>query len=94
VNAQAFAEVLARQDEDGQQGLPLVAEGVQRFVWDSRFGPILIEIIGAQAFVNGQAVHPAEPLSAPPARQNISSDSKSYLHAARRPLSGTPTGVR
>ena len=65
MNAHAFPEVLVRQDDDGQQGLPLAADGVQRFVWESRFGPILIEIIGAQAFVNGQLVHPAEPLSAP-----------------------------
>lgn len=39
--------------------LPLAARGVQRFVWASRFGAILIEVAGDEVFVNGGKVLPA-----------------------------------
>lgn len=46
--------------ERGPQAmLSLCVDGVQRYVWESRFGPILIEVIGDDAFVNGQRVQPA-----------------------------------
>ena len=32
----------------------------QRFEWQSRFGVIVIEVIGDRSFVNGQPVEPAE----------------------------------
>jgi hypothetical protein len=31
---------------------------VQRWVWRSRFGEVLIEVVGEQVFVNGKAVVP------------------------------------
>jgi hypothetical protein len=37
----------------------LVAEGLQRVVWESRFGPVVIEVIGQQTYVNGRLVEPA-----------------------------------
>ena len=39
-----------------QPSLPLATEGVQRYVWQSAFGPILIEARDGVAFVNGQRV--------------------------------------
>ena len=33
----------------------------QRHVWHSRFGTIVIEVIGADCYVNGQRVEPAPP---------------------------------
>jgi len=53
-------EVLVLQDDSGQAPLPLAADGVQRYVWESRFGPILIEVQGGQAFVNGSRVEPVQ----------------------------------
>ena len=41
--------------------MPLEAEGVLRYVWESRFGDILIEVKDGRAYVNGQAVEPVEP---------------------------------
>jgi len=38
--------------------LSLVAEGVVRYVWQSAFGPILIEVRDGVAFVNGAPVTP------------------------------------
>jgi len=46
-------------DHDGEQmPLSLAAEGVVRYVWQSAFGPMLIEVRDGVAFVNGQAVTP------------------------------------
>ena len=53
-----FREVLLRRDRDEPE-LPLEAEGVQRYVWESAFGDILIEIIDGRIYVNGDPVTPA-----------------------------------
>ena len=60
MNAPPLAEVLVRRGEDPQVELPLSAEGVLRYVWESRFGSMLIEVEGGRSYVNGQAVEPAE----------------------------------
>lgn len=44
-----------------QPSLPLASEGVQRYVWHSRFGAMLIEVAGGEVFVNGQRVEPHVP---------------------------------
>jgi hypothetical protein len=61
VNAPLLPEVLLRPEPAAQRALPLAAEGVQRFVWESRYGPILVEVVGDRAYVNGQWVEPAPP---------------------------------
>ena len=43
----------------GEPELPLVSDGVQRYVWESSFGPILIEVFDGSVFVNGQRVESA-----------------------------------
>lgn len=58
MNAALSAEVLLRRRDDGQAALPLAAPGVQRWVWESRYGPILIEVIRGEVYVNGQWVKP------------------------------------
>lgn len=38
---------------------PLLAiESVRRYVWESRYGSILIEVLGDDVFVNGLRVEP------------------------------------
>jgi len=62
-------EVLLRSDVDSPVALPLASEGVLRYVWESRYGTILIEVAGEDVLVNGQrveryahpAMHSAEP---------------------------------
>lgn len=39
-----------------QADLPLATPGIQRWVWHSRFGSMLIETAGEEVFVNGQRV--------------------------------------
>jgi hypothetical protein len=60
VNA-LLSEVHIGQTRRDQVELPLAAEGVLRYVWESRFGPVLIEVKEGRAYVNGQAVQSAEP---------------------------------
>jgi hypothetical protein len=64
-------EILVRQQPSPQVDLPLAAEGVLRYVWESRFGTMLIEVKEGRAYVNGQAVQSLSlgplPRSMPPA---------------------------
>jgi len=60
VNAPLLAEILSRRSESAQADLPLASEGVLRYVWEGKFGSMLIEVKGGRAFVNGQPVAPAE----------------------------------
>ena len=55
MNLPIAPEVLLRAD-DSQAALPLASEGVLRWVWESRYGAILIEVIEDQVFVNGELV--------------------------------------
>ena len=57
MNAPLLREVLLLQDSR-QSPLPLATEGVERYVWEGSFGPMLIEVIEGVAFVNGQRVEP------------------------------------
>jgi hypothetical protein len=56
MNAPLLPEVLLRVAVDDQAALPLATDGVLRYVWTSRFGSILIEVIGDEVFVNGKRV--------------------------------------
>ena len=44
------------QTDDTQPALPLASDGVLRWVWQSKFGAILIEVVGPDVFINGQRV--------------------------------------
>jgi hypothetical protein len=58
VNAAVHPEVLLRVGPT-EPALPLASLGVQRFVWESRYGAILVEVAGDEVFVNGERVEPA-----------------------------------
>ncbi|MBT9549473.1 MAG: hypothetical protein AAB403_12440 [Planctomycetota bacterium] len=55
MNAPVFQEVLLRINSPGDE-LPLAIAGVLRYVWKSRYGEILIEVVGNEVFVNGSRV--------------------------------------
>ncbi len=59
MNAPLLSEVLTRRDDSSQADLPLASEGVLRYVWEGKFGSMLIEVKDGQSHVNGQAVEPA-----------------------------------
>lgn len=59
MNAPINTEVLIRAADGQQPDLLLASEGVLRYLWDSRFGAILIELKGGQVYVNGALVEAA-----------------------------------
>jgi hypothetical protein len=61
MNAPLYPERLLRLQADDQLDLSLATSGVERYVWDSRFGQMLIEVTDGRMFVNGQPVEPAPP---------------------------------
>jgi hypothetical protein len=56
MNAPLFAEVQLGNDQDPQPRLPLAAGGVARWIWEHRFGAMLIEVRGDEVWVNGERV--------------------------------------
>jgi hypothetical protein len=60
MNAPLRPDVFIRPQPSPQLDLALAAEGVQRYVWESRFGTMLIEVRNGQVYVNGSRVQAAE----------------------------------
>lgn len=58
MNAPLLPEVIRLLEASPQESLPLATEGVQRYVWESRYGAMLIEVIDGIAYVNGKEVEP------------------------------------
>lgn len=56
MNAPLMPEVLLGARPTEQPQLPLATEGVQRTVWHSAFGDMLIEACDGVAYVNGARV--------------------------------------
>lgn len=56
MNPPLLPEVLLGAQPVDQPALTLATEGVQRFVWQSAYGPMLIEVRDGAAFVNGKRV--------------------------------------
>jgi hypothetical protein len=66
MNAPLHPEVLHLLEASPQAELPLASQGVLRYVWQGRFGSMLIEIVDGVAFVNGDRV---DPIDTGPSRQ-------------------------
>lgn len=56
MNAPLLPEILIGSQPTDQPLLALATEGVQRYVWQSAFGLMLIEVRDGVAFVNGKRV--------------------------------------
>lgn len=63
-NLPLLPEVLLGAQPTDQPNLDLASEGVQRYVWHSAFGAMLIEVRDGTAFVNGARVVPMTELRA------------------------------
>jgi len=61
MNTTVFPEVRPNATDDPQPRLPLATEDVLRYVWEGKFGSMLIEVVGDKIFVNGKPVEPASP---------------------------------
>ncbi|MDO9094534.1 MAG: hypothetical protein Q8R98_24150 [Rubrivivax sp.] len=51
-------DVMLAPLETVEPSLPLASDGVRRWVWHSRYGAMLIEVIGDEVYVNQQRVEP------------------------------------
>ena len=58
MNTPLIPEILRRVKPSGQHDLPLSNEGVQRYVWESQWGVMLIEVVQDKVYVNGELVEP------------------------------------
>jgi hypothetical protein len=56
MSAPLHPEVLRPSEASSQAPLALATEGVQRYVWEGRFGAMLIEVVDGIAYVNGDRV--------------------------------------
>ena len=56
MNAPLLPEILLVRGDDRQAELPLATEGVLRYVWQHRWGSMLIEVKEGRVFVNGGLV--------------------------------------
>ena len=54
-------DVVLAEGEQLEPSLALGSDGVRRWAWHGRHGAMLIEVIGDEAFVNGQRVEPYAP---------------------------------
>jgi len=63
-NPPLLPEVQLGPQPADQPNLELASEGVQRYVWHSAFGAMLIEVRDGAAFVNGARVVPMAELHA------------------------------
>jgi len=61
MNAPLSPEVLLRRAQGQDTGLPPKGEGVSRYVWEGRYGSMLIEVLHDDVFINGQRVEPHVP---------------------------------
>ena len=56
MSAPLLTEVLIGSDASAESEVPLATVGVQRYVWQSRFGAILIAVKDGVAYVGAQPV--------------------------------------
>jgi hypothetical protein len=59
MNAPLYLEVIRHLESTQQADLPLATSGVLRYVWEHRFGEMLIEVVDGAVLVNGKRVEPA-----------------------------------
>ena len=58
MNAPLVSATLRAADPQLKPAAPLAVHGIQGYLWDSRFGAMLIEVKDGAAYVNDQRVEP------------------------------------
>lgn len=78
MNAPALTEVLLGALPGEQASLDLATEGVLRYLWQSAFGAMLIEVAGDDVWVNGQRVVPVAEVQQGP-EQEVDGRTKTHI---------------
>ena len=60
MNGPVAPEALASRDVRLQTDPPLAVDGALHYLWESRFGTMLIEVRAGRTYVNAQPVEPTE----------------------------------
>ncbi len=79
MNAPVLPEVLPGARPEDQSSLDLATEGVQRYLWQSAFGAILIEVAGGDIRVNGQRVVPIAEVQRPLDGREVDGSSETHI---------------
>jgi hypothetical protein len=79
MNARLLPEVLIGSEPADQPTLELASERVLRYVWQSAFGPMLIEVADGEVWVNGQRVVPAAEVQRASDVEKVDGLSKSHI---------------
>ena len=58
MNAPLLPAILRAADLPLKPAVPPAVQGIQSYLWDGRFGAMLIEVKDGVAYVNGQRVEP------------------------------------
>jgi hypothetical protein len=78
MNAPALTAVLLEAQPGEQPSLDLATEGVLRYLWQSAFGAMLIEVAGDDVWVNGQRVVPVAEVQYDP-EQEVDGRAKTHI---------------
>lgn len=79
MNAPMLPEVLLGVQPAEQSTLDLATEGVLRYLWQSAFGAMLIEVAGGDVWVNGQRVVPIAEVQQPPEEREVDGSMKTHI---------------
>lgn len=79
MNAPMLPHVLMRAQPADQPPLDLAAERLLRYVWQSAFGTMLIEVAGGNVWVNGQRVVPIAEIQQRPEPQEVDGLMESHI---------------
>ena len=79
MNAPVPPEVLLGVQPADQSTLDLAAEGVLRYLWQSAFGAMLIEVAGGDVWVNGQRVVPIAEVQQPLEGREVDVSMKTHI---------------
>lgn len=79
MNAPMLPEVLLGVQPADQSTLDLATEGVLRYLWQSAFGAMLIEVAGGDVWVNGQRVVPIAEVQQPLEGREVDGSMKTHI---------------
>ena len=79
MNAPTLPEVLLGVQPADQSTLDLATEGVLRYLWQSAFGAMLIEVAGGDVWVNGQRVVPIAEVQQPLEGREVDGSMKTQI---------------
>ena len=79
MNAPTLPEVVLGVQPTDQSTLDLATDGVLRYLWQSAFGAMLIEVAGGDIWVNGRRVVPIAEVQQPAEGYEVDGSMKTHI---------------